>query len=230
MIDTIGKIDKALRTTKPILEIFGNKVLPEVKQFSDRMYILAESYPSLERFVTVLDRCTDILKDVLFVLGVETDETEILGIKIIQADKSMNDFESTEEYIEYLKNEGYIYTEDMDNMNEFEKIAYTIMGIALNAVCISEKMGIGIGADFWTMLAKLTDNGTILTDASKIVDFIFLCKEKNLFSLDSIVDYFKGTGDVDRISVGKILNDIFEILAKGRSEDIIEKIKYMARE
>ncbi|WP_304341891.1 hypothetical protein [Campylobacter ureolyticus] len=100
----------------------------------------------------------DIVCNVANVLGVtdtKEDPTE-LGYAALNSDKKLEDFDSSKEYIEYIKNSIEIDKEKFKNLNEAEKIACTSIGSSILIDSIAENKGLDeISPNFFVSLAKL---------------------------------------------------------------------------
>ena len=71
------------------------------------------------------------------------DDAEELGMKAEMSDKKMEDFDTTEEYINHLHNNVQIDKEKMKNLSEEERAAYTAVGSTIYTKGVAEKIGVG---------------------------------------------------------------------------------------
>ena len=154
----IKSIDTVISTVKPIVEIVAPKLQGLMKSFADRMIELSKEYPSIAEFAKMVDTAADIMGDVLHVLGINSDPADVMGAKIVQADKKSDEFDTIQAYIEYLKNEVELDKEKFDALSTEEKVAYGIVGMAVEANAIGEKLGVEISADVVEMAAKIGKN------------------------------------------------------------------------
>lgn len=229
ILETIDKIDKVIVIAKPIIEGVSSKLQPEMKQFADRLLELSKKYPTIKDFSMIIDKGVDLLTDMLFVLGVKTEPVDIIGFKISQADKGLLDFDSLEDYLNYLKNDINLDMEKYNAMLDVEKLAYTAVGMAIEVGAITKSIGINLEPDFLVLMSKIVNVGQTIIDASGVVDFLRMIKENGNVTITDVYEYFLGTGESDRINTGKILKDIFEILYPGKADDIISNLKDEAR-
>lgn len=87
---------------------------------------------------------SNVISGIAEVLGLkqkDEDSPEELGLKMEQADKKIEDFSSTEEYIRYLHKEIELDKEKMNALSMEEKAAYTSVGGYTYLKCASEKLG-----------------------------------------------------------------------------------------
>lgn len=228
-LDTVGKINEVISIAKPIIENISCKLQPEMKAFAEKLLVYSEKYPQIKDFAIVIDKSADILGDALFVLGIKTEATDVIGFKIAQADKSITDFNSVEDYLNYLNSEVEIDKERYKQLSEGERIVYSVLGIAAEIEVIGEKIGITLNTDMLMLISKVVEVGKIALDASGIIDFLKMIKENGGVSIPDIYEYFIGSGDSDRVNTGKIVYDIMEKIRPEKADAIIAEFKEEAR-
>ncbi|MGL4876086.1 MAG: hypothetical protein ACRC30_15715 [Clostridium sp.] len=118
---------------------------------------VASFIPVLGKITLVVEAITMIAQG-LGLIGKE-EQPEELGQKAEMSEKKPEDFDSTQEYIEYLKNEVALDKEKFKNITEDELMAYKITGSAILLDGISEKKGIQITPTFIRDMAKVGLNG-----------------------------------------------------------------------
>lgn len=235
MINVIGAIktvDSLLNIAKPILDLTTKNLLPEMKAFAERLYELSSKYPSLEAWAQGIGKCAEVFEDILYVLGVKCDKSDIIGFKANQAEKQMSEFETIEEYINYLGTEVELNEEKFKALSPEEKMGYTTAGIAVAAGAVGEKLGIQLSPDFAMLLSKISSIASMVVNTVEIIDIIKGIKSSNVERVDDICDYFKGEGKVEnRVNAGLAIKDIFATVFKDKPiEDVIENIKMASRE
>ena len=105
IMQTLKTIDMVISVAKPIIEAVVPKLQESMKCFAERMLELSEKYPSIAEFAQMIDKAADIMGDVLYALGINADPADVMGAKIAQADKGIDEFDSIEAYINYLRDE-----------------------------------------------------------------------------------------------------------------------------
>lgn len=97
-----------------------------------------------------------VIKAIIFIakmLGVteEGEKIEEIGAKALESDKKPEDFDSTQQYIEHLRNDIKLDTEKFNKSTDAEKLAYNAIGVSIVSKGISEKMELkeDIPVDFW---------------------------------------------------------------------------------
>lgn len=220
----IKSIDTVISTVKPIVEIVAPKLQGLMKSFADRMIELSKEYPSIAEFAKMVDTAADIMGDVLHVLGINSDPADVMGAKIVQADKKSDEFDTIQAYIEYLKNEVELDKEKFDALSTEEKVAYGIVGMAVEANAIGEKLGVEISADVVEMAAKIAGIGKIAVEAKEVISVISNLKDEGISNLNDLCDCIKGSGNSDRLKTGKIFLKILDILSPNEGKNIFNEI------
>lgn len=230
IIHGLKLVDTVFSVAKPIFEVVAPKLQESMKGFAERMIELSEKYPSISEFAQMIDKAADILGDVLYVLGINTDPVDVMGFKIAQVDKGVDEFESVESYINYLKNEIELDKEKFDSLSTEEKVTYSITGMAVEASAIGEKLGIEIPADVIELLAKVSEIGKIVVEAKEMVTVITKMKEEGITRLNDICDCIRGEGESDRLKTGEILLKVLDSLHPNEGSNIMNEIVDEIRE
>lgn len=137
----------------------------------------------------LIKEVTSLISSVAELLGLkdEDDSSEELGLKSEIADKRLEDFDSREEYINYLKDDVELDEYDREKLNnESLKEKYSAKGLDIEMGAINEKIGVKLGLEDYVMMAKAGIN--------KVQDFM------------TIVDTFKEKG------VEPLINEAIERL------------------
>ena len=137
----------------------------------------------------LIKEVTSLISSVAELLGLkdEDDSSEELGLKSEIADKGLEDFDSREEYINYLKDDVELDEYDKEKLNnESLKEKYSAKGLDIEMGAINEKIGVKLGLEDYVMMAKAGIN--------KVQDFM------------TIIDTFKEKG------VEPLINEAIERL------------------
>ena len=168
-----------------------------------------------------LSAISSIVQMVGAVLGLIKPEEKVdeIGDKAVRADKQVEDFNTTAEYLEYLRDE---VTFDKDNFNKLskeEKLARSAVGTTIVMKAIDEKKGVDISTDTWITLAKLKESGNFkdVKEFNKVLNTF----KDNQTDLNKYVD-----GKLDgkkNLQVGDKLIEMYQKLEPNLSKDDIEK-------
>jgi len=121
--------------------------------------VLKVATPYLSALMTIVN----VISQVLGIL--KPDESpEELGDKAMRSDKSLEDFDTTQEYIAYLREEVDFDKEEFDKLSDEEKLGRSVIGTAISMKAINETKGFDISLDTWTSMAKLYDKGVLNND------------------------------------------------------------------
>ncbi len=154
-------------------------------------------------------------------LGILTEEDDMdeLGAKAMESEKGPEDFNSTAEYIDHLKNEVKLDKEKFANATESEKLAHKAVGTSIAIKGIEEKKGFDIPNEAWLAMGKM-GLGNLAG------------KEKEM---DAILDNFRGSDAKDlndyvdgklttqkELAVGDKLTGMYNLLEPNASPADIE--------
>lgn len=225
IVNTLKTVNTVVTIAKPIIETVTTKLTPEMKNFAERLYTLSEKYPSLEKLAEAIDKAAEIIVDVLFLFNIKCDSATEMGFKVEQAEKAMSDFESVENYINYLHDEIELDKIKFDSLSNEEKMAYEACGMAVGAEAIAEKIGVDISPDFIMLMSKIKVLGEAVIETAELVTILKGLKDNGIEKTEDVCEYFIGEGESDRVKTGSVIKDVFATVFGDNTEDIIEKIK-----
>lgn len=228
--EIIKVTDETIKVTKVVLEEVAPKVQKSVQEFSERLIVLSEKYPSIENFAQKLNKVADVVHDVLYALGVDTEPVETIGEKIVNAEKTAGEFDSTEEYLDYIQNDVHIDVQK-EEVSFGEKLGHIITGLAFVIEILSEKLDVEIPApiaDIAMIIVQLRKT-EIGIGATTILSILNGLKEAGIDNLGDVYEYILGIGDSDRVKTGEILFDVLDNIYPGQGEDILNNIMDEAR-
>ncbi|MEE3711868.1 hypothetical protein V2I22_02440 [Campylobacter sp. CLAX-7218-21] len=145
------------------------------------------------------------------ILGIfkENERPEDLGQAMEQMDKKPEDFDSINEYIDYLR-EGIRSGEVKlnDNLSDIQKAAYTATGAALGIKAIDEKYQLQTSAEFWGAMGKKFEEGKITPiEITKILE----TSSKNSVSAENVTNYING----DKMTDGQKASGVSDAIEGG---------------
>lgn len=192
-----------------------------------------ELFPEIEPLRVILDVVGTVVSKIAEFLGIkkeEQDSPEELGLKTEEADKDLSDFESTQEYIDYLHNEVKVDEAKKKSLSPEQRAAYCTIGSSLYLDASAEKLGIEKGditADVLLDCAKLK------MDAEEIVAAINKLKEEGL-KPQNMSDYLHNSSEAtfeDKKKVGSAMMAAFkEVDPELSDSDIVDKLSEMRQE
>lgn len=160
--------------------------------------------PGLD-IVNVITTIANIIHNIIEFLGIKSeDSAEVLGAKAQQCEKTIDDFDSVEDYIKYLKEEITLDMDKFEALSKEERLGCQAMGLTLETKAIEEKMEVKIPEEGWAMMAKM-DAAGVAVEAKDVVEIIKSLKEQGITDLGDVIDYLEGKGDSDRVKTGRAL-------------------------
>ncbi len=131
-------VSKAVSVVSSAIKTVGSVVVEGAKKF-------------LEIGIDKLKTVVTILETIAKALGIiaPNEDAEELGDKAMRADKKPEDFDSINEYIEYLRNEIKSSREEIEALSLEERLARRSVGASLLSKAIAEKKSLEIPAEFW---------------------------------------------------------------------------------
>ena len=103
----------------------------------------------IEWGVEKLRLVADVIETVSKLFGIIKPEDNIddIGDRAMRCDRRAEEFDSTSEYIDYLKEN--VEASDLEKLSEHDKLARKAIGSALMSKAISEKLSLEIPIEFW---------------------------------------------------------------------------------
>jgi len=167
-------------------------------------------------YLEPIGKIVGIIANVLAIKKEEEGVDEI-GAKAMMSDKKPEDFDSYNEYIEYLRNDIKLDKERFEKAGKVEKMAQIAVGATVLTKGIEEKKGFDIPTEVWVAVAKLG-----LEDNYKEVNTILdTFKDGKLEDFARYVDGKLGTQKEGEI--GDMLVDMYRKLEPNASSEEIEK-------
>ena len=130
--------------------------------------------------VDLATKVGEAVKGVAVSLGILKldDNFEELGAKAISSDKKPDDFDSINEYIDYLRNDVPLDKEKFDKLSDKELLERSAVGAAITLKGINEKLDTVVTPEFMAEVAKQD------LETEEIVETIKAYKDKELNTED----------------------------------------------
>ena len=153
-------------------------------------------------------------------LGIKDKEEtpEETGMKAEQADKKPEDFDSINEYIEYLRNDIEVDKEKLENLSDEEKAKYSAAGMGIYIEGIKEKYNVDIPDSFWKTTAEHNMTG------EEVKGCLDAFEERDI-SAENIEKYLDGKPVDDRIGYSEVSDCIIEGLKEANPEMSEEQLE-----
>lgn len=211
---------------KGLCESLSSEAIAEIGCIAAAILIPGVGLPEL---LLVINSIADIVLTISKILGINQtgDSAEELGMKVEQADKKPEDFDSIEEYITYLNNEITLDDNKVENLSDEEKAKYATMGIGINVLAIQEKYGdVTVSPEFLMEVSRLKMTG------EQVKNYIDSFKESGIQNMQDMTDYLKGKDTVaEKSSVSdSIINGLEKNYPGLEKEELEEKLESLRME
>lgn len=192
-------------------------------------YIATKLPTIIETASVIVSGITSIVTNISRILNIapEDEKTDELGAKTLQeGTRPIEEGETAQEYLDYLRNEVDLDREKYDNMTAEQKLNCEIIGDAMVATSIQEKTGIGIPPEFLVVAGK----GHMGYETANALIKTFL--NNGIESLGDYVKYIDNDmSEKDAVKVGGAVREaISEVNPEMTPQDIEAEIVAMKRE
>ena len=146
----------------------------------------------------------------------EKEDMEEIGAKAMKSDKSVDDFDTTADYVKHLREDIELSEEEMENASKETKLARKAVGGAIALKGIGENKGVEVSVEF---MEKAVTKGLSANEINTLIDTF----SKSKVALDDFVEYTKGR--VATVKEEKIDDMMTDILHKSKPELSNEEIE-----
>ena len=153
---------------------------------------------------------------------------EEIGMKAEQADKKPENFDSINDYIEYLRNEVKLDTDKLEHLSDEEKQKYQLVGLGLYIKNIEEQQGVKLDPDFFKSIPKLKDQGYEVADIANLMQSM---KNNGVTDMKQYVDFMKGDlqpGSPECQQMQLSVKDMVEQHFQGKEVNVRQEINKLA--
>ncbi len=118
-----------------------------------------------------------------------------LGLKAHKSDEKPEDYDSIEAYIDHLRNDIQLDKEEINNLSDIDKVAYTTMGSALYVKNMEEKYNMAMSPRFWGTAYETVNSGNM--SVGQLKDTMEAMKEKGVENAESFSNYMDGKASME---------------------------------
>lgn len=152
---------------------------------------LAQKIVELPVKPTIIDAIVGLIKVVaeLLIDSPKDEKVEDLGAAMKQTEKKPEDFDSINDYIDYLRDEikkGHV---ELGKSQGVELFAEKVMGASLLSEALGEKYGMKPSAEFWGEMGEKVHDGKL--NANEVGSIIQKASRSEV-KLDNVSSYLKG--------------------------------------
>ncbi len=172
-----------------------------------------------------------IVSAVAEALGLKKDEKmEEFGMAAENADLKPEDFDSTEEYIEYLRDEvKKLDKEEVENLSNEDRAKYQAVGAAITIKGIEEKYGMSMPAEFWNTAKDMELKG------EEVKTYMDTFKKNGIEDMGDMAAYLKGEetkSDAHAVSdsMMEALSEMYPDLSREELDDKLTEMENKVKE
>lgn len=192
-----------------------------------------ELFPQLSPFQVILDVVGGIVSKIAELLGIKKeneDEPEVLGMKAEESDMKPEDFDSTQDYINYLHEKVEVDEVKRKELTPEQRAAYSSIGSSLYLDASAEKLGLEKGD---LTAGFILDCAKVKMEADEIVAIINKLKEIGL-KPQNVSEYLHNSKEAEfenKIKTQSAMMEAFKEIEPQMTDDqIAEKISEMRDE
>ena len=156
------------------------------------------------------------------------EKPEELGMKAEQADKKPEDFDSINDYIEYLRQEIKVDDAKLENLSEEERMKYQAVGLGLYVKNIEEKQGMKLDPAFLQVVQEMINLGYTAQDIGNLMQSM---KKNGVNDMKMYPEFMKGEllpGTPERKQVFTSVKDMVEQHFNGKEFNLGQELDKLA--
>lgn len=156
------------------------------------------------------------------------EKPEELGMKAEIADKKPEDFDSINEYIEYLRQEIKVDDAKLENLSEEERMKYQAVGLGLYVKNIEEKQGMKLDPAFLKVVPEMINLGYTAQDIGNLMQSM---KKNGVNDMKMYPEFMKGEllpGTPERKQVFTSVKDMVEQHFNGKEFNLGQELDKLA--
>lgn len=188
---------------------------------------VASLAPVLAPHINLLCLIVSVLAEI-FTEKPKEEKPEEIGMKAEKADKKPEDFDSINDYLEYLRKEVQVEPGDLEKLSEEDKMKYQLVGLGLYVKDIEERQELKLDPDFLKVVPKLKEQGY---EAADIANLMQSMKKNGVTDMKQYVDFMKGDlqpGSPERQKMQLSVKDMVEQHFQGKEVNVRQEINKLA--
>lgn len=183
--------------------------------------------PAISPWIAVAVKVISFLAE-LFTEKPKEEKAEELGMKAEQADKKPEDFDSINDYIEYLRQEIKVDDAKLENLSEEERMKYQAVGLGLYVKNIEEKQGMKLDPAFLKVVPEMINLGYTAQDIGNLMQSM---KKNGVNDMKMYPEFMKGEllpGTPERKQVFTSVKDMVEQHFNGKEFNLGQELDKLA--
>ena len=183
--------------------------------------------PVISPWLSVAVAVISVLAEI-FTEKPKEEKPEELGMKAEQADKKPEDFDSINDYIEYLRQEIKVDAANLENLSEEERMKYQAVGLGLYVKNIEEKQGMKLDPAFLKVVPEMINLGYTAQDIGNLMQSM---KKNGVNDMKMYPEFMKGEllpGTPERKQVFTSVKDMVEQHFNGKEFNLGQELDKLA--
>lgn len=183
--------------------------------------------PVISPWLSVAVAVISVLAEI-FTEKPKEEKPEELGMKAEQADKKPEDFDSINDYIEYLRQEIKVDAAKLENLSEEERMKYQAVGLGLYVKNIEEKQGMKLDPAFLKVVPEMINLGYTAQDIGNLMQSM---KKNGVNDMKMYPEFIKGEllpGTPERKQVFTSVKDMVEQHFNGKEFNLGQELDKLA--
>lgn len=183
--------------------------------------------PVISPWLSVAVAVISVLAEI-FTEKPKEEKPEELGMKAEQADKKPENFDSINDYIEYLRQEIKVDAAKLENLSEEERMKYQAVGLGLYVKNIEEKQGMKLDPAFLKVVPEMINLGYNAQDIGNLMQSM---KKNGVNDMKMYPEFMKGEllpGTPERKQVFTSVKDMVEQHFNGKEFNLGQELDKLA--
>lgn len=183
--------------------------------------------PVISPWLSIAVAVISVLAEI-FTEKTKEEKPEELGMKAEQADKKPEDFDSINDYIEYLRQEIKVDDAKLENLSEEERMKYQAVGLGLYVKNIEEKQGMKLDPAFLKVVPEMINLGYTAQDIGNLMQSM---KKNGVNDMKMYPEFMKGEllpGTPERKQVFTSVKDMVEQHFNGKEFNLGQELDKLA--
>ena len=183
--------------------------------------------PVISPWLSVAVAVISVLAEI-FTEKPKEEKPEELGMKAEQADKKPENFDSINDYIEYLRQEIKVDAAKLENLSEEERMKYQAVGLGLYVKNIEEKQGMKLDPAFLKVVPEMINLGYTAQDIGNLMQSM---KKNGVNDMKMYPEFMKGEllpGTPERKQVFTSVKDMVEQHFNGKEFNLGKELDKLA--
>ena len=183
--------------------------------------------PVISPWLSVAVAVISVLAEI-FTEKPKEEKPEELGMKAEQADKKPENFDSINDYIEYLRQEIKVDDAKLENLSEEERMKYQAVGLGLYVKNIEEKQGMKLDPAFLKVVPEMINLGYTAQDIGNLMQSM---KKNGVNDMKMYPEFMKGEllpGTPERKQVFTSVKDMVEQHFNGKEFNLGQELDKLA--